>query len=81
MNIEDYLKVVAPKIGPVAALGLTRDARSNALENLLIEKGIATRAEIDAECDKQLGEMAKKISEMPPLPKTEDGAPEKTNTN
>jgi hypothetical protein len=83
MNIEEYLQVVAPKIGPNAALGLTRDARFKALEALLIEKGIATRSEIDAECDKQLGDMAKTISEMPSLPVSEQngGTPEQTDTN
>lgn len=74
MNIEEYLKVVGPKIGANAALGLTRDARFKAIEELLIEKELVTQSEIDAECDKQLGLMAKTISEMPPLP-THDGNP------
>lgn len=83
MNIEEYLKIVVPKIGPNAAMGLTRDARFKAMEALLIEKGIATRAEIDAECDKQLGVMAKTVSEMPPLPVPDQngGTPEKTDAN
>ncbi len=67
MKIEDYLKITVPKIGN-AALDLIRDARFKAIEELLIEKNVATREEIDAEVDKQLGEIAKQISEMPPMP-------------
>lgn len=83
MTIEEYLKVTAPRIGPNAALGLVRDARFKALESLLIEKGIATQEEFDAESEKQLGEIAKTISEMPPFSgQAEHGTlPTKTNAN
>ena len=83
MLIEEYLKITAPKIGPNAALSLVRDARIKALESLLIEKGIATQAEIDAECEKQLGETAKTISEMPPFPGQtgHDTSSKKANAN
>jgi len=68
MKIEDYLKITAPKIGTNAAISLPRDARFRALEAILIEKGIATHEEIEAESDKRLGELAKQVSEMPPIP-------------
>jgi len=68
MTFEEYLKIVVPKIGPNAAFDLSRDARSKALENILVEKGVATKEELDAEMEKQLGENAQNISKMPPLP-------------
>ncbi len=68
MKFEEYLSIVAPKIGPNAAFDLSRDTRMKALENVLIEKGVATKEEIDAETEKQFGETAQNISKMPPIP-------------
>lgn len=65
MKFEEYLKIVAPKIGANSAFDLSRDARNKALENLLIEKEIVTQEEIDAEVEKQLGETAQNITKMP----------------
>lgn len=69
MKFEDYLSIVAPKIGPNAAFDLSRDARNKALENILVEKGVASKAEIEAEVEKQFGETAQNIAKMPPIPK------------
>lgn len=68
MKFEEYLKIVVPKIGPNSAFDLSRDARMTALENILIEKGVATKEEIEAEVEKQLGESAQNIANMPPIP-------------
>lgn len=70
MTIEEYLNIVAPKIGPNSAFDLMRDARITAFEEMLIEKGIATKEEIDAEVEKKLGETAQNITNMPLLPES-----------
>ncbi len=84
MTFEDYLRTVVPKIGPNSAFDLSRDARLKAYEALLIDKGIATQAEIDAELEKQLGETAQHIVTMPtisqPTPPIAHDS-EATNTN
>lgn len=68
MKFEEYLKIVVPKIGPNAAFDLSRDAQMRALENILIEKQVATKDELEAEVEKELGESAQNITKMPPLP-------------
>ena len=69
MNIfERFLSIVVPKLGPRGAFDLGRDAKIEALETLLISKGISTKEEILFFRDKKLEEMAGKIQKMPPLP-------------
>lgn len=68
MKFEEYLKSVLPKIGPNAAFDLSRDARITALEEILIQKNVATREEIDQAVDKELTKSAENIQKMPPLP-------------
>ncbi|PIV51959.1 hypothetical protein CO115_04100 [Candidatus Falkowbacteria bacterium CG_4_9_14_3_um_filter_36_9] len=68
MTFEEFIKLVAPKIGPNATFDISRDARFKALENLLMEKGIASKEEIDAETEKCFGEMAENILKIPPIP-------------
>lgn len=68
MKFEEYLKIVIPKIGPNAAFDLSRDARMKALENIMIEKEVASREEIEAEVERELGESAQNITKMPPFP-------------
>lgn len=68
MTFEEFIKLVAPKIGFNATFDISRDTRSKALENILMEKGIASKEEIEAENEKCLGEMAENILKMPPIP-------------
>lgn len=68
MKFEEYLKIVVPKIGPNSAFDLSRDARMKAVENILIEKDIVTKEELEAEVEKQLGETAYNIVNIPPIP-------------
>ena len=68
MTFEEFIKVVGLKVGPNATFGLSRDARFSAIEKILIDKGIATQDEIEAEIEKSFGELAEKIEEMPPIP-------------
>ncbi len=75
MKFEEYLHLVVPKIGPNSAFDLSRDAKMKAYENLLIEKKIATQAEIDSEVEKQLGKTAQNIVKMPPFPTAPPPAP------
>ncbi len=60
----EYFQITVPRIGP-AAFDIARDARIQALENMLIEKGVCTKDELEAEYETLLGDNAKKISEMP----------------
>lgn len=69
MKFEEYLRIVVPKIGPNAAFDLFRDARMKALENLLIDKEVATKEELEAEVERELGESAQNIVSIPPFPK------------
>ncbi len=68
MKFEEYIQLVSRKIGPNAAFDLARDAQLKAFEKLLVEKGIATKEEIEAEQETQFGETAQNILRMPPLP-------------
>lgn len=68
MKFEEYLKSVLPKIGPNVAFDLSRDARITALEEIIIQKNIATREEINQAVDKELTKSAENIQKMPPLP-------------
>lgn len=81
MKFEEYLSIVVPKIGPNSAFDLSRDARMTALENMLIEKGVTTKEELDAEVEKKLGETAQNITKMPPIPVTskKENATKKTS--
>lgn len=68
MNFEDYIKTVAPKIGPKNAFDLARDSRLKALEKLLIEKCGVTQKDIDSANESQLKELAENIMKMPSPP-------------
>lgn len=69
MKFEEAIQILSSKkIAPNAIFDLSRDARTKSIEALLIEKGISTKEEIDAENEKQLGELVKMISSMPPIP-------------
>lgn len=68
MNFEDFLKIVAPKIGANGAFGLARDMQLKAIRKILVDKEIAMEAEIHAEEEAQFAEMAANIQKMPPLP-------------
>lgn len=69
MKFEDFLKKVAPKVGPNSAFSLARDARIQALEDLIVEKNIVTKDQLQALQDAQLEKLANDIVRMPPIPK------------
>lgn len=80
MTFEEFMQLVVPKIGPNATFDISRDARFKALENILKEKGIASKEEIEAETEKCFGEMAENILKMPPFPpQKKDGEPQSKN--
>lgn len=76
MTFEESIKILVPKIGPNSAFDISRDARFKAIENILIEKGVATKEEIEAETEKCFGEMAENIIKMPPIPVNKQEADE-----
>jgi hypothetical protein len=69
MKFEEYLKTVVPKIGPNAAFDLSRDACITAIENILVDKKVATKEEIEAVVENQLSKSAENILRMSSLPK------------
>lgn len=69
MKFEEFLQKVAPKVGPNSAFSLARDARIEALEDLIVKKGLATEDEVKEAQDSQLRKLAENILKMPPLPK------------
>ncbi len=81
MKFEEYLKIVVPKIGPNAAFDLSRDAQIKAFEKILIEKQVATKEELEAEVERELGESAQNITKMPPFPEEQKNDKETTNNN
>ena len=64
MKFEDFLRIIASKVGSEAAFDLSRDSRFKALENILIEKEVATKDELEAALEKELGETASNIDRM-----------------
>jgi len=68
MTFEEFIKMVVPKIGPNSAFDLSRDAQLKAIGDLLVEKGVLTKEELEAEQEKCLGETAESIIKMPPIP-------------
>ena len=71
MKFEEYLKTVVPKIGPNAVFDLSRDARTTAIEKILVEKKVATKEEIEAAVENELSKSAENILRMPLLPKND----------
>ena len=72
MKFEEYLKTVVPKIGSNAAFDLSRDARTTAIEKILVDKKVATKEEIEAAVENELSKSAENILRMPPLPKDDN---------
>jgi len=68
MNFEEFLQKMSSKVGPKSAFSLTRDARIQALQDLLIEKEVVTKEEVEKAQEAQLEKIADNISKMPPLP-------------
>lgn len=68
MKFEEFLQKVAPKVGPTSAFSLARDARIEAMEDLLVKKGVATEEEVNLAQDAQLEKVADNVLKMPPLP-------------
>lgn len=68
MNFEDFLKTVAPKIGPKNAFDLARDSRLKSLEKVLIQKCNITQDDIDKAVEEELKQLAENIQKMPPPP-------------
>ncbi|MDP2693077.1 MAG: hypothetical protein Q8O88_05570 [bacterium] len=68
MSFEEFLKKIAPKIGPKNAFDLARDSRLKALEKILISKCGVTQQEIDIAVEEELGQLADNIEKMPPPP-------------
>ena len=85
MKFEEAIHILSSKkIAPNAIFDLARDARIKSVEILLIEKGISTKEEIDAENEKQLGELVNMVSSIPPIPndnKQDNNNSQKTNLN
>ncbi len=69
MKFEEFLEKVAPKIGPGSAFGLARDARMEAMEELIIKKGLVTEEEVTQGQENQLEKLAEDILKMPPISK------------
>lgn len=68
MNFEEFLQVVAPKIGPKNAFDLARDTRYKAIEQILIDKLNIKQEDIDMAMESELKKLAENIIQMPPLP-------------
>ena len=68
MTFEEFVKEVSDKMPPQAAFDMIREARIDSMQRLLIEKKIATKAEIDKILGSMLTDMAKKVKTMPPPP-------------
>lgn len=71
MNVfENFLSQTISKIGAKGAFDLSRDAKISGLVNLLIEKGITTKEEVERFQDGALMQLGNQIASMPPIPVT-----------
>lgn len=68
MDFDEFLKVVAPKIGPKNAFDLARDSRFQALENILISKCVIKKEDLNIAMADELKRLAEDIIKMPPPP-------------
>lgn len=66
----EFLKRVldTKKINPQMAFDLARDARFQALETILIDKGVCTKSELEEAQKKAFDKIASMIEKMPSLP-------------
>ena len=62
--MEKFLNRVTSRIGPRAAVDLSRDAVSNALIEILITRGIVSQAEIDATVNRCCQKIARTIDNI-----------------
>jgi hypothetical protein len=53
MKYDDFIKAAHPRVPPREVLNLARDAKIQALENILIKKGLVTAEEIRREQELQ----------------------------
>lgn len=68
MNFDDFLKKIAPKIGPKNAFDLARDARLKAFEQVLIKHCGVTQENINQALEGELKQLVENIEKMPPIP-------------
>lgn len=61
MNFQQFLEKIVPKTGAPTAINIAQDARILALENIIINKQIASKMEIEAEVERCLEDAAKNI--------------------
>ena len=65
MNEETFIQTVAPRIGPQNAIQQLNPVQQHALINILVEKGILTKVELEAETKKEFAKLADTILKMP----------------
>ncbi len=65
MNEDTFLKTVAPRIGGNNAIQQLNPVQQHALIELLIEKGIITREELEVKTQKGFARLANTIMTMP----------------
>lgn len=65
MNEENFIKTVTPRIGGPNAIGQLNPVQQGALIELLIEKGIFTRTELEIKTHAGFANLAKTIMNMP----------------
>ena len=68
MEFNEFIQAVGGKIGPKNAFDISRDARTTAIEKLLVSKGLVTQEEITESLSKEFDLISENISRMPPLP-------------
>jgi len=65
---EEFVKEVSDKIPPQAAFDMIREARLDAMQQILIDKKITTKDELEKTLGSILKDVAKKVKSMPPPP-------------
>lgn len=63
-QITVFLNAVTPRVGPVNAIALLKDVRTNAILDVLKELG-ASQESIDNAMEKRIQETAQNIQKMP----------------
>lgn len=65
MELDEFFKIAAPKIGANNAFNLARDARLQTLEKILIKKCGVIQEDLDAALNAELKSLSDKILNMP----------------
>lgn len=76
MDDVQFLNWITPRIGPVNAINAAHSAKTNALVELLIEKGFCSRKEVEEKYSAEFQKIQKQILSMPVVSPIQNRSPQ-----